>query len=781
MPTFARSTTVTGLVPDWRTSAEYGHNAGAFVNVAMHSESNPGGHARRIGDPLTKSNSVCEQVARGHAAMRLTTVFRLAALFVAVSTTVPAAPTTAAAGPKRIVALYWYGRDFLANVDFERGMQEALQQAPAGSVDYHAEYIESTRFSGPEQSIVLLDYLRRKYADRKVDVVVAPSQVALDFLTSHRAVLFPDAPIVFHTFARPSADVMARSMTGIVVDNLFAKTLDTALTLHPDTKEVFVIAQTSERNRLYDQIFRDQLRAVERSVALTYLSDLPLDALLARVKAAQKQTIIFYVRYSQDEPGRAVNPTDALSAIASTASVPVYAMAGSWLGRGSGGGYAVDVENIGRRAGEMGLKVATGIRPADIPVIEVETKARFDWRQLQRWSITESQLPPGSVVMFRAPTFWQRYGRYAIAALAVMAGQLVLIVGLLVQRQHRKRAEDGLRQSEMRYRNVVETQSELICRFLPDTTLTFVNDAYCRFFGAPREVLIGRKFLELVPPDERAAVLTEIEALVAHPRTQQHEHAVLLPDGTQGWQHWINHPISTVRGDVVEVQGVGRDVTERRRAENALKDLAGRLIASQEAERQRIARDLHDDLSQQLALLNIDLDQLGNESQVRQSSLASRVRDLSRRTGEIAAELHRVSRDLHPSKLQALGLVAAIRAECRDVSRQNGVAIEFVCDRQSLAIAQNLSLCLYRITQEALHNIVKHSGARRARIRLELQAEERTLLLDILDDGRGFDVTAKGEGLGLVSMRERTHFVGGRFLLESDRNGTRVMVRVPVP
>src|SRR5262249_52705122 len=122
----------------------------------MPCHSNPIGRARQ---------------SNGHAAMRLTAVLRLVALLVAVAAAVAAEAASTAAAPRRIVALYWYGRDFLANVEFDRGLHAALQQAAPGTVEYHAEYIESSRFSGPEQAMVLRDYLRRKYADRKVDVV----------------------------------------------------------------------------------------------------------------------------------------------------------------------------------------------------------------------------------------------------------------------------------------------------------------------------------------------------------------------------------------------------------------------------------------------------------------------------------------------------------------------------------------------------------------------------------------------------------------------------------
>jgi formate hydrogenlyase transcriptional activator len=149
----------------------------------------------------------------------------------------------------------------------------------------------------------------------------------------------------------------------------------------------------------------------------------------------------------------------------------------------------------------------------------------------------------------------------------------------------RERAEEALRQSEERYRNVVETQTELICRNLPDTTLTFVNDAYCRYFGKTREQLIGMKFLELIPEPVRPAVLEHIEALVKNPTigTSEHEHKVLKPDGSIGWQHWTNRVLFDSSYRVAELQAIGRDITERKRAEQALRDLvAGTAVTGEE-------------------------------------------------------------------------------------------------------------------------------------------------------------------------------------------------------
>src|SRR5262249_3013540 len=139
----------------------------------------------------------------------------------------------------------------------------------------------------------------------------------------------------------------------------------------------------------------------------------------------------------------------------------------------------------------------------------------------------------------------------------------------------RKQAEEAVRQSEERYRNVVETQTELICRNLPDTTLTFVNDPYDRYFRKTREQLVGTKFLELIPEPVHPVVLQHIETLVKNPSigTSEHEHKVLNPDGSIGWQHWTNRVFIDSSGCVTELQAIGRVITQRKRAEQALEDL----------------------------------------------------------------------------------------------------------------------------------------------------------------------------------------------------------------
>ncbi|MGH9900433.1 MAG: ATP-binding protein [Pyrinomonadaceae bacterium] len=223
------------------------------------------------------------------------------------------------------------------------------------------------------------------------------------------------------------------------------------------------------------------------------------------------------------------------------------------------------------------------------------------------------------------------------------------------------------------------------------------------------------------------------------------------------------------------------DVTRERRGEETIHDLSGRLLNAQEEERSRIARELHDDTNQRLALLGIELEQLDQELLASAEACHRRIRELTARAQELSASVHGLSYRLHPSKLDHLGLVAAVRTLCDEISARYKLQIEFTHHGIPGGLPPDVSLCLYRVAQEALGNAVKHSGARSARVGLAGRAGD--ILLRVDDAGAGFEVgSAKGRsGLGLISMGERLRLVGGGLTVESQPSlGTRIEARVPL-
>lgn len=220
---------------------------------------------------------------------------------------------------------------------------------------------------------------------------------------------------------------------------------------------------------------------------------------------------------------------------------------------------------------------------------------------------------------------------------------------------------------------------------------------------------------------------------------------------------------------------------EKKCAEEQLQELSGRLINAHEEERSRIARELHDDLNQRLALLSIEIEQYGQHLPTSAYEHSQRMQDIWARAQEISADVHRMSHQLHPSKLDTLGLVAAVRSLCHDLAQHTALTPEFTHRQIPSEIPRDVALCLFRVVQEALSNVVKHSGAQRARVKLIGSAEE--ICLVITDGGAGFkggQVNPEG-GLGLISMRERLRQVDGTFSIKSALGqGTQITARVPL-
>jgi len=218
---------------------------------------------------------------------------------------------------------------------------------------------------------------------------------------------------------------------------------------------------------------------------------------------------------------------------------------------------------------------------------------------------------------------------------------------------------------------------------------------------------------------------------------------------------------------------------ERERSAREIRDLAGRLITAQEEERTRLARELHDDFSQRLALLSVDLEMFGRQAPSPPEKVEARMQELSTQVRELSTEVHRLSHELHPAKLEQLGLAAALRGFCKEASASHQMAIQFESDRIPAFLPKDVSLCLYRIAQEALQNVIKHSGATLATVRLA--ADNGELCLTVADDGAGFDLpkTRERGTLGLVSMTERVRLIGGHLDIESSSGqGTRIQARV---
>jgi PAS domain S-box-containing protein len=346
---------------------------------------------------------------------------------------------------------------------------------------------------------------------------------------------------------------------------------------------------------------------------------------------------------------------------------------------------------------------------------------------------------------------------------------------------YRKQSEDALRESEARFRVMADTAPVMIWISGIDKGCTYFNQQWLNFTGRRIEEELGNGWTTGIHPDDYEHCIDTYSASFDLKEPFTMEYRLRRADGEYRWILDSGTPRFSAGGKFLGYVGSCVDITERKTAEQALADFSGELIRARENECARIARELHDDLNQRMALISVELEQLLQDSTLTGDKLHEHLKEIIRQAREISREIHRMSYDLHPSKLVHLGLVAAVESLCEELGQTHGVNIEFNHEKIPSNLPEDISLCLYRIAQECLNNVVRHSGAREASV--ELRANRSEIRILVSDSGIGFDVDSPRikKGLGLVSMRERLRLVGGRISIESrPSRGTHVDARVPL-
>jgi PAS domain S-box-containing protein len=344
-----------------------------------------------------------------------------------------------------------------------------------------------------------------------------------------------------------------------------------------------------------------------------------------------------------------------------------------------------------------------------------------------------------------------------------------------------KRELVHVRESESRLRQVTDIAPVLMWMCGPDARLTYVNKRWLDFTGRSLEAELGHGWMAGIHADDRNQYDNVYNDAFANRRPFLTEFRLKRADGDYRSFFDVGTPAFDEVGSFAGYVGSCVDITENKIADQALATFSGRLIEAQEQERSRLARELHDDINQRLALLGIELEQLRLDPPGARKELARRIDALQQSTLEISRDVQALSHELHSSKLDFLGLVPAFSSFCREFSEQKKVEVHFTHTNIPVTLHRDTSLCLFRVLQEASHNVLKHSGNRRFEVELRGTADH--VYLTVRDTGKGFDPAEaiNHRGLGLVSMRERLSLIGGTLSIRSGLNrGTEVIAVVPL-
>jgi PAS domain S-box-containing protein len=346
----------------------------------------------------------------------------------------------------------------------------------------------------------------------------------------------------------------------------------------------------------------------------------------------------------------------------------------------------------------------------------------------------------------------------------------------------RKQAEARRRETEERFQLVANTAPVLIWMSGTDKLCNYFNQGWLDFTGRPLEAELGNGWADGVhSADLQSCMESYSEAFERRQRFAM-VYRLRRHDGEFRWILDVGVPRFNADGSFAGYIGSGMDVTVHKEAEQALATVSGRLIQAQEEERRRIARELHDDISQRLALLSVELQGLANVRPKSSAELRDRTDQLLKRISDMASDIHALSHRLHSSKLDYVGAVAAMAGFCNEITAQTGLLIDFEHADAPKFLPQDISLCLFRVLQEGLRNAVKYSGTRNFNV--QLRGVPGAILLLMRDSGAGFDPEAamKNGGLGLISMRERVSLVKGTISITSKpMAGTEIRIQIPIP
>lgn len=808
--------------------------------------------------------------------------------------------------PKRVLLLNEPGPEFPFRSVFEKGFQSVLRSGQPGGAEYYSETLESYRFPSDSHTLLMRDYLRRKYAGMKFDVIAVWPEAALEFMLRYRDELFPGVPIVYISVKRPDPRQLPHDVTGIWIGPRLTETLELALDLHPATERVFVIIGRRTNSKLLESEARAQLKGFENRVTLDYLIDLPLDEVISRVKDPPEHSIIFFVTQTRGVGDKSATVFEGATLIAQSSNAPVYGILDPLVGSGIVGGKVARMEMIGAQLATMALRVANGTRPEDIPIEEAPTVPMFDWRQLRRFHISEDRLPAGSVINFKEFSFWELYKGRVIGVSAVLVLQTLLLAGLLFERARKVRASRRLAASEERFAKAFKANPQpMSVTTLAEGRFLDVNESFLAMTGFAREEVIGHTSSELrnyenssdrqtllIEPLLLSGVLrnfelkfrtktgafrtllssaelvelagkqciliassdiTERKSLEQELQRSEREFSTLVensPDviarvdrdlryiyisagleratgvstdsfigktpaeialegydwngfeaacqeafDTQktihraseygGRNYWTRIvPEFTSDGRLESAMTISEDVTERVRAEQELVQLTAQLFRLQDEERRKIARELHDGTAQNLFAISVNLAKVGQLDPTQKEEMQNLIAECISLGDESLQEIRTLSYLLHPPLLEQVGLVGALQWYVEGFSKRSGIYVDVFAEPME-RLPSDLELALFRIVQEALTNIRRHSGSETASIRLKKSSGE--IFLEVQDRGHGLPIAKPsadpeevGMGVGIPGMRQRLHQLGGRLEIASNAHGATITAIVPL-
>ncbi len=493
-----------------------------------------------------------------------------------------------ASAEKSILFLYAFEAHLPVFEKTNRGILAALETGGVSIRSVFFEYLDLARNTGPEHRKRLAELIRQRYSQRKIDMIVTLYPEALRFVINEGRAISPAAPIL--ALYLPQSFQLPKRQHPIVPHSAhdsydLVGTLEAALKLVPGVKHVYVVCGAHENDRALEKRIRRDLKLWEDRLEFRYLSDMPLETILATLSSTPPETIVFFGTFSADVSGRNYTSREVVQRLSRISSAPVFGLHDVLLGYGIVGGSLLSFERTGAEAGKMILSGLPTTQGSMNPVtLTVPAVPMFDWQQLRRWNLSVDAVPPGSVVINREYTLWEQYRWEVIGGVGLLVVQALLILALLVQQQQRRKAEETLRENEERLRLAMGAAALGAWSWDIRRDRFRLSDLVGKAVAQPLTAdTTYQDVLAIVHTEDREGVDAAVQQAIQTGKEYEIEYRIPQADGTVQWISSRGSCSYDRAGTPLRMSGVSHDITDRKRAEEERQLLAAVVEASHDA------------------------------------------------------------------------------------------------------------------------------------------------------------------------------------------------------
>ena len=460
---------------------------------------------------------------------------------------------------KNILVLHAFEANVPVFVGTDKGLSTTLESNGISGLNQFFESLNLRRNPSPEYRKLLVEKMRMQYGRRKLGVIVTMWPEALEFVLKDCRDIFPDVPILAlylpEGFRLPKTN---RHIIGHSAETDILGTFEIALKLVPGAKRVYVVSGIHEVDKMIEDRARRELNRWETRLEFHYLSQMSFEDMLVTISTTPSDSIILALVLAQDISGKSFTSVKVAQKLSQVSKAPIFGLLDAALGYGIVGGFLINFENIGQKAGELVLDILKGNPTAqNLPqALNVASQPMFDWRQLKHWNLNESALPEGSIIVNREFSLWDlKY--YIIPALAFILAQSYLIIKLLAQNRRRRSAEESLREKTEELDRFFSVTLDLLCIANTSGYFLRLNPAWERILGYSIEELMANRFFDFVHPDDLAGTQAAIAKLASQRELDHFENRYRCKDGSYRLLEWTAAPTGEL------IYAAARDMTER--------------------------------------------------------------------------------------------------------------------------------------------------------------------------------------------------------------------------